>query len=177
MHWVAAALLLFAVVTNGDVTGALFSPAAMRFETMIGLIRAAFYGGLWLWVRGPGGGTRLPERAPRWEKRLAGLVHSGIYLWIAAIHLTGFAMADLAPTDLVVNAPAARIISMSSRFFMARDVHEFSAGLLGWLFGAHLTGAIWHLIMRQDGVTQAIAPDRLARFGTKIIARTGLRRL
>jgi cytochrome b561 len=177
VHWLAAALLLFAVVTNGDVTGALFSPGAMRFETGVGLVMAVFYGGLWLWVRGPGGGTRLPARAPTWEKRLAGLVHTGIYLSIAAILLTGFAMAYFAPTDLVVNAPAERIVSMSGRFAFARDAHEFAAGLLGWLFGAHVAGALWHLVVRQDGVTQAIAPDRLARYGNRLLIRAGLGRL
>jgi cytochrome b561 len=171
VHWLAAALLLFAVVTNGDVTGALFSPVAMRFETIVGVVMAVFYGGLWLWLRGPGGGSRLPARSPMWERRLAGLVHTGMYLSIAAILLTGFAMAWLAPTDLVVNAAAGRIIHMSGLFSFVREAHEFAAGLLGWLFGAHLAGALWHLIARQDGVTQAIVPDWLADRITRRVDR------
>lgn len=157
VHWLAAALLLFAAVTNGDVTGALFSPGAMRFEVYVGVVVAAFYGFLWLWTKGPGGGSRLPQTAPAWERRLSKVVHYGIYLSIAAILLTGFAMAYLAPTDLVVNAAAERIVDMSWQFSFARDAHEFASGLLGWLFGAHFAGALWHWIVRRDGVMQAIS--------------------
>lgn len=157
VHWVAAALLLFAVVTNGDVTGALFNPNAMQFEVYVGIAMAVFYGFLWLWTKGPGGGTRLPAKAPGWERLLAKIVHYGIYLSIVSILLTGFAMAYLAPTDLVVNAPAEQILDMSGRFSFARDAHEFAAGLLGWLFAAHLAGALWHLFVRRDGVMQAIS--------------------
>jgi cytochrome b561 len=166
VHWAAAALLLFAFVTNGDVTGALFSPSAMQFEVYVGLIMAAFYGFLWLWMRGPGGGTRLPSQAPGWERLLSKIVHHGIYISIAAILLTGFAMAYLAPTDLVVNASAERIVDMSWRFSLARNAHEFFAGLLGWLFGAHFAGALWHWYVRRDGVMQSISPLKPGVSGT-----------
>jgi cytochrome b561 len=157
VHWAAAALLLFAAVTNGDVTGALFNPGAMRFEVYVGIAMAVFYGFLWLWAKGPGGGSRLPAKAPGWERLLAKIVHYGIYLSIAAILLTGFAMAFLAPSDLVVNAAAEQIVSMFDRFSFARDAHEFAAGLLGWLFGAHFAGALWHWFVRRDGVMQAMS--------------------
>lgn len=156
VHWLAAALLLFAVITNGDVTGALFRPSAMQFEVYVGLAMSVCYGFLWLWSRGPGGGTRLPLTAPKWESLLSRGVHTGLYLSIAAILLTGFAMAYLAPTDLIVNGPAEQILDMTSRFSFARDAHEFFAGLLGWLFAAHFAGALWHWFVRRDGVMESI---------------------
>jgi cytochrome b561 len=156
VHWLAAAVLLFAVVTNGDVTGALFSPSAMQFEVYVGLTLAVVYGFLWLWTKSLGGGTRLPAQAPAWEHLLSRIVHYGLYLTITAILLTGFAMAYLAPTDLVVNAPTARILQMTTRFSIMRDAHEFFAGLLGWLFGAHFAGALWHWFVRRDGVMESI---------------------
>jgi cytochrome b561 len=157
VHGVAAALLLFAVVTNGDVTDALVRPSAMQFETIVGIVLGAVYGGLWLWLRGPGKGSRLPTTAPPWERRLAGLVHNGIYLSIVLILLTGFAMAYLAGTDITLNAAGTRVAHLTARFANIRDAHEFSVGLMGWLFGAHFAGALWHLLVRRDGVMQAMA--------------------
>lgn len=90
---------------------------------------SVFYGFLWLWARGPAGGTRLPADAPGSERVLFKLVHSGLYLSTVAILLTGFAMPFLAPTDLVVNAQAEQILDMTFRFSFARVAHEFFAGL------------------------------------------------
>jgi cytochrome b561 len=157
VHWVAAALLLFAVITNGDVTDALVRPSAMQFETYVGIALAVVYGGLWLWLRGPGKGSRLPAASPSWERRLAGLVHNGIYLSIVLILLSGFAMAYLAGTDITLNAAGTRVAHLTARFANIRDFHEFSVGLMGWLFGAHFAGALWHLLVRRDGVMQAMA--------------------
>ena len=129
----------------------------MQFEVYVGLAMAIFYGFLWLWTRGPGGGTGLPVQAPGWEKLLSKIVDYGICLSIAAILLTGFAKAYLAPTDRVVNAAAERILDMTARFSFARDAHEFAAGLLGWWFGAHFAAALWHWFVRRDGVMRAIS--------------------
>jgi cytochrome b561 len=157
VHWAAALLLLFAAVTNGDVTGALFSPISMRFEVGVGIALSVLYGSLWLWARGPGGGTRLPEQSPTWEKWAAKLVHNGLYLTIAAILATGFAMAWLAPSNVSVDAASEVILRMSPQFSFIRDTHEALSALLGWLFAAHFAGALWHKFIRQDGVLQSIS--------------------
>ena len=158
VHWAAAALLAFAAIDNGDVTGALTNPGAMRFEVGVGLAVAVAYGALWLIARGPGGGTRLPVTAPRWERLLALLVHRGTYLAIAGVLLTGFGMGWLASGDLAVNAAGTRVMHMTTRFALLRDAHEVAAGLLGWLFAAHLAGALWHWLVRRDGVARSISP-------------------
>jgi cytochrome b561 len=157
VHWAAAGFLAFGAIANGDVTDALFSPAAMHTEVYAGIAIAALYGYLWFWVRGSGGGSRLPGEAPRWERMLAKIVHMTIYGSIAAVLLTGFGMAYLAPTDLVVDAAAHRILDMTPTFSFIRETHEFVAGVLGVAFGLHLTGALWHRIVRRDGVMQSIS--------------------
>jgi cytochrome b561 len=157
VHWAAAALLAFGAIANGDVTDALFSPAAMRTEVIAGVGIAALYSYLWFWVRGPGGGSRLPADAPGWERKLAKIVHLTIYASIAAVLFTGFGMAFLAPTDLVVDVEAHRILDMTPAFSFIRESHEFASGVLGWAFGLHVTGALWHRIVRRDGVMQSIS--------------------
>lgn len=157
VHWAAAALLAYAGIINGEVSGALYSASAMQTTTIVGIVMAALYAYLWFWVRGPGRGSRLLADAPSWERWLANTVHVGLYLGIAAALLSGFAMAYWASTDLVVFAPAHRILQMSARFDAMRDFHAFSAGVVGWLFGLHLVGALWHRIVRRDGVMQSIS--------------------
>lgn len=157
VHWTAAGLLVFAAIANGKATDALFRPAAMQTEVFVGVGIAALFGFLWFWVRGPGGGSRLPADAPGWERKLAKLVHLTIYGAIAAVLLTGFGMAWLAPTSLAVDVPAHRILSMTLAFSVTRRLHEFAFGVLVLAFALHLCGALWHRVVRRDGVMQSIS--------------------
>jgi cytochrome b561 len=158
VHWVAAGLLAFGAIANGDVMGALFDPSAMRTETFVGIGIALLYGYLFFFVRRRGGGSRLPKNSPFWERWLAKSVHFGLYASIVAVLASGFAMAYLARTDLVVNSPAEQILSMTSRFDIIRDFHSGVANILGFLFGLHFVGALWHRFVRCDGVMQSISP-------------------
>jgi cytochrome b561 len=171
VHWVAGALLAFAGFVNGKVAGALFSSSTMMLEVIVGIAIALLYIFLWFWLRGPGGGSRLPISAPRWERLLAKLVHTGLYLCIAGALLTGFSMAYLAPTDVVVNASAEQVLSLTQRFSMIRDVHEFISQTLGWLVVIHIVGAVWHRLVRHDGVLQSILPKLRSKIKNKIEVR------
>lgn len=156
-HWLAAALVLYASVENGKVVDALYDPYAMRIETLAGVAIAVLYTYLWFWVRGAGGGSRLPLEAPAWERRLASSVHIGIYLTIAAALLSGFAMAYLVQTDVVGVKATRLILQMSPRFAFIRGFHEVSARILLGLFLLHLAGALWHRLIRRDYVMQSIS--------------------
>lgn len=156
VHWAASLLLVFSAIANGENTGALFKSSAMMTEVIVGAGIAILYVYLWFWVRGSGGGSRLPKDAPRWERMLARAVHYTIYASIAAILVSGFAMAYLAPTDVVVNAHAQRIISMTTQFSFAREFHQLMSLVLGGAFGLHIAGALWHRLVRQDGVMQSV---------------------
>ena len=157
VHWVAIALLIFAAVKNGDASGALFHPAVLQQEVYVGLVLTALYVFLWFWVRGPDGGTRLPKDAPWWEQRLSRLVHVSIYLAIGAILLSGFAMAYFAAADVVVDAKAEIVLTMSPRFSFLRSAHLVGLAILGRLLALHLVGALWHRFVRHDGVMQSIS--------------------
>ena len=112
---------------------------------------------MWFWVRGPDGGTRLPKDAPWWEQRLSRLVHVSIYLAIGAILLSGFAMAYFAAADVVVDAKAEIVLTMSPRFSFLRSAHLVGLAILGRLLALHLVGALWHRFVRHDGVMQSIS--------------------
>ena len=165
IHWVAIVLLIFAAIRNGDAAGALFHPAALHQEVYVGLVLTVLYVLMWFWVRGPDGGTRLPAGAPWWEQRLSRLVHVSIYLAIGAILLSGFAMAYFAATDVVVDAKAEVVLTMSARFSFLRTFHLVSFAILARLVGLHLIGALWHRFVRHDGVMQSISLFKRDRLG------------
>ena len=157
VHWVAIALLIFAAVKNGENSGALFHPAVLQQEVYVGLVLTALYVFLWFWVRGPDGGTRLPKDAPWWEQRLSRLVHVSIYVAIGAILLSGFAMAYFATSDVVVDTNAEVVLTMSPRFSFLRGVHLVGLAILARLLVLHLLGALWHRLVRHDGIMQSIS--------------------
>ena len=157
VHWVAIALLIYASVKNGDASGALFHPEVLRQEVYVGLVLTGLYVFLWFWVRGPDGGTRLPVAAPWWEQRRSRLVRVCIYVAIATILLSGFAMAYFAASDVVVDAKAEVVLTMSPRFSYLRFVHLAGLVILARLLALHLVGALWHRFVRHDGVMQSIS--------------------
>lgn len=157
VHWFAITLLIFAAIKNGDASGALFHPAVLHQEVYVGLVLTGLYVFLWFWVRGPDGGTRLPVAAPWWEQRLSRLVHVCIYGAIGTILLSGFAMAYFAASDVAVDAKAEVVLTMSPRFAFVRFVHLAGLVILARLLALHLMGALWHRLVRHDGVMQSIS--------------------
>jgi cytochrome b561 len=145
LHWATAGLLLFAYVANGDVTNALRDPAAMRMEAMLGLGIVAVFGLRLLWMaRFNGGATRLPGSAPKWEHRASRLAHHAMYLCVAAIVATGLLI------------PAALAWATPFWVDVARDVHEFMTNLTLFVIGAHVAAALWHKLVRRDGIWESI---------------------
>lgn len=154
-HWLTGALLIYGLVFNAEVE-VLSDPAALARE-----IAFAFaLGGLFLirliWIESVGGGTRLPPDAPHWERILSRIVHYGIYALVLAIVLSGLAIALTAPSPpslFGVGFPFA--VDPAWRGFLL-NLHGAFAGALFLLIGLHLLGAIWHWIVRNDGVWQAM---------------------
>lgn len=154
-HWLTGALLIYGLVFNAEVE-VLSDPAALARE-----IAFAFaLGGLFLirliWIESFGGGSRLPPDAPRWERVLSRVVHYGIYALVLAIVLSGLAIALTAsspPSLFGVGFPFA--VDLAWRGFLL-NLHEAVAGALVLLIGLHLLGAVWHWIVRNDGVWQSM---------------------
>lgn len=145
LHWGTAGLLLFAFIDNGDVTGALRDPAAMRFEAWVGLAVLATFALRWVWMRWMNGGaSRLPASAPAWERWASRVAHNSLYLCVGLIVLTGLSI------------PLAQAVGGRGLVGAAADLHEFVAGLTLWVIAAHVAAALWHKLVRRDGMWEAI---------------------
>lgn len=155
LHWSTTGLLLFAYIENGDVTNAMRNAAAMRMEAWLGLGIVATFALRFLWMRRfNGGASRLPATAPAWEHRLSGLAHDTIYLCVVAIVATGLLI------------PAALAWATPFWVDLARDVHEFFTNLTLFVIAAHVVAALWHKIVRRDGVWESIgSPWWQPKFG------------
>ena len=137
-------LLLFAFIDNGDVTNALRDPAAMAFEARVGIMVLVAFALRYAWMHlFNGGASRLPATAPRWELWASRLAHHSLYLCVAAIVATGL----LIP---FAQSHAPGLLGAAS------GLHEFVAGLTLWIIGAHIAAALWHKLVRRDGVWESI---------------------
>lgn len=146
LHWSTAGLLVFAYIENGDVTNALRDPAAMRLEAALGIFIAAIFALRFFWMqRFNAGASRLPASAPWWEHRLSRLAHHSLYLGVMAIVATGLMIA------------AAQAWSTPQMVNITRDIHEGAANLTLFLIAAHVAAALWHKLMRQDGIWESMS--------------------
>lgn len=141
-HWITVGLIIYAYIRNGDVTGALDSPEAMRTEVLFGAGVGVFLAIRFLWV-GRQGRTRLPTAAPRWEHTASRLVHRGIYLGLGLIILSGFGIAYVSAWG----DPWLEIVS---------DIHIVLTDLTLILMVGHVVAAIWHKLYRKDGVMESM---------------------
>lgn len=145
LHWGTAGLLLYAFIQNGDATNALRDPAAIWMEAWLGLGVVAAFTLRFVWMEWfNGGASRLPKTAPGWEQKLSRLAHYSLYLCVAAIVATGLLIA------------AALAWATPFRVDAARDVHEFVAKGTLFLIGADAAVALWHKLVRRDGVWESI---------------------
>lgn len=145
MHWATAGLLLFAYIDNGDVTNALRDPAAMRMEAWLGIGIVAVFAARFVWMqRWNGGASRLPASAPVWEHRISRLAHYSMYLCVVAIVASGL---------LIMAAQ-----NWGNRFMVdaTGGLHEFITGATLFVIGGHVAAALWHKLVRRDGVWEAM---------------------
>ena len=111
----------------------------------MGLGIAAIFAVRFIWMhRLNGGPSRLPKAAPAWEHRASRLAHFSLYLCVLAIVATGL---------LIMAAQNWRGGQWDDA---ASDVHEFVANLTLFVIGAHIAAALWHKLMRRDGVWESM---------------------
>lgn len=154
-HWLTGALLIYGLVFNAEVE-VLSDPAALAREIAFALALGGLFLIRLIWIESFGGGSQLPPDAPRWERVLSRIVHYGIYVLVLAIVLSGLAIALTAsspPSLFGVGFPFA--VDPARRGFLL-NLHEAVASALILLIGLHLLGAIWHWIVRKDGVWQSM---------------------
>jgi cytochrome b561 len=154
-HWLGAAFLLYAFIQNGERTRVLANPEAMRIDVILGTSIAVLFISRLIWVYFFRGGTRLPTDSTRWEKAASILAHSAIYISLAAVLISGFAIAYLRPGVEIVRHRR-RLTSNSPPFVELIRFHVGASDFLRIVIFAHIAFALWHWFVRENGLWESM---------------------
>jgi cytochrome b561/polyisoprenoid-binding protein YceI len=171
LHWLIAAAIVLQIALAGRMEGhtpQAFAVTQLHKSVGITILLLSLVRLAWRLTHPP---APLPAAMPRWEKRLAEIVHVGFYGIMIAMPLTGWLMVSASKTAIptllygVVHwpdipglaglAPAAR----KTWAAIGRDGHEIIAKLIYVLLALHVAGALKHqLLSRDEPVLGRMAP-------------------
>ncbi len=146
IHWVSAALLGYGYLKGLDSVSQLADPALLQFEVTFAVLLGALFLLRWIWTKRVAGATRLPQDAPGWERAASQAVHVGLYASVFLIVLSGLGIA------LGFTTPVLGGVFMSAMI----GLHEVALTVLPMLLLTHLAGALWHKVVRRDGVLESM---------------------
>ena len=103
----------------------------------------------------------LPNDMPRWQVRTAQAIHYAFYLLLFVIPFTGWAWASSRGWNIrifsIYDLPALTSHG-SSIGHAAGQLHSLLATFVLLLIGLHVMAALYHYVMKKDGVMQRMFP-------------------
>ena len=154
-HWSTAVLLIYGIVRNAEVTGALFDEQLVLREVAFSMTIGVLFLAQFIWTRFFAGGSRLPPTAPAWERVASRAVHFSIYALVAFMVITGVMIAYkvLGTSGLIGGGRGA----IKDPFLVGLlTAHIRGSELLMLVIVIHIVGALWHWVVRKDGVWEAM---------------------
>ncbi len=146
IHWLSAGLIGYGYLKGLDDVAQLSHPGVMQFEVAFALGLGALFLLRLFWTKGAAGATRLPTDAPKWEHFASKAVHVGLYASVFGIVVSGLGIALAYTTSVLGGLFQSAMIGL----------HEFALSALPVLLLAHIAGAIWHKVVRRDGVLESM---------------------
>ncbi len=151
VHWITAAVLLYAFISNGETTVAMINPVAMRGEVRLGLVVGVLFLFRFVWVRyrrsGEGRWAGSSVQLPRATIRR--LTDWGIYLAIAATVASGLLIAYLRP-GAVIQPGRRGFLTDRPSLNAAIIFHVHVTTVLEWLCVFHAVYATWYWRVRRS---------------------------
>ncbi len=150
VHWISAVVLVYAFLINGETTGALVNPVAMRGEVKLGLVVGLIFLVRFIWVRTTrsGGGRWAGPSVRMSHSKIRQITDWGIYFGVAASVVSGLLIAYLRPGAELIRE--SRGFTTSSPALNATiDAHAFVSDALEWLCGFHVAYSLWHWLMKR----------------------------
>jgi len=150
VHWISAVVLLYAFVSNGETTRAMFNPVAMRGEVKLGIVVGLLFLIRFIWVRSSrsAGGRWVGSAAQFPYSIMRRITDWGIYLGVGASVVSGLLIASLRPSAEMIREVRGFTTS-SSALNIAIDAHAFVSDALEWLCGFHVAQSLWHWLIRK----------------------------
>ncbi len=163
IHWLMAILIIGDLYVAQKFGGVMTD--VDRFESRsdhatIGTVVAVLFV-LRIYLRIKHGAPPLPTAMPAWQKTASHIAHWGLYLLIGVLIATGILTAINANS---VVSPFGRFplsdgSGLESNFLFFRNIHEFITNTIIALIAIHIVGALYHGLIKRDGVM-----GRMARF-------------
>lgn len=162
LHWLMAAMVL-AMLFIGV---AMVTTVSGRYELLVGIHKPLGIAILLLVVLRLGnrlrqGAPALPAEMPGWQKLVAKGSHILLYALMAAMPLLGWAMLSAGGYPIVLYGPIhlPPIAPHDAPLYaLLHGAHVVLAYLLFATFLAHLGAALFHALIRRDGVFASMAP-------------------
>lgn len=146
IHWLSLLMIGYGYMKGLDNVNQLSDPALFRFEVVFALALGVLFLFRLFWTHKIVGATRLPQAAPKWEHMASRLVHYGLYGSVFTIVGSGLAIA------YAYASPILGGLFTNGMIFL----HEAALAVLPVLILTHISGAIWHKVVRRDGVLETM---------------------
>jgi len=146
IHWLSILLIAYGYFKGLDNVNQLSDPALFRFEVIFASGLGLLFAFRLFWTQKIGGATRLSQNAPWWEHLGSRTVHYGLYGSVFTIVGTGLAIAYAYASPLLGDWFINVMIA----------IHEAALTILPLLILTHIAGALWHKIIRRDGVLESM---------------------
>lgn len=146
IHWLSAGLLAYGYFKGLNNVRQLNQPGLLEFEVIFALALGALFLFRLLWTKYVAGHTRLPQDASKWEHVASRAVQVGLYASVFGIVLSGLGIA------------LGFVTPMLDGLFMDAmlALHEVTLFALPVFLGVHIFGALWHKVVRRDGVLESM---------------------
>ncbi len=146
IHWLSGGLIAYGYFKGLENVSQLADPALLQFEVTFALLLGALFLFRLFWTKTIGGATRLPQDAPMWEHYASKAVHLGLYAAVFGIVLSGLGIALGYTTPMLGGLFLAAMLGL----------HELTLTVMPLLLIAHIAGALWHKVVRRDGVLESM---------------------
>ena len=146
MHWGFVLLFIYAVLKQIESINQLEDGSLLKFEVVFAIVFLLLLAIRFFYMKKTQQSS-LPEQTPEPQKLAAKIVHTGMYICLAAIPLSGLMIGLLFWLDLKDGILINIVI----------EAHEFAVSIIYWLIGIHILAAIYNRL-KKDGVWSSMVP-------------------
>ena len=162
LHWALFALVItqYSLITHREYFAAtdVQKMNDMLLHKSFGLI-VLFAGVAMLIVRRTGKRPAWPSMKA-WEKKLAGVVHIGLYLCLLVMPISGILMSQMRGYSVkFFGLTLPNLVSPNEQLSgVFHETHEITAWVLLGLVSVHIFAALFHHFIRKDNVLKRMLP-------------------
>ena len=155
MHWGFVLLFVYGLLKQIDSLNQLEDSSLLKFEVVFASVFLFLLLIRFIYMKTTQQSS-LPESTPKPQIMAAKAVHTGMYMCLALIPLTGLLIGLLfwlgLKEGLLIN--------------IVVGAHELSVSIIYWLIGIHIVAATYHRL-KNDGVWSSMVPFWKEKYRTK----------